>query len=112
MFLLRLFNRCLRKAVYRKTEQLVKANEALLRHTQILVEKERALFRLNQELELKVEERTQELAKTNLELQRELDERAQRELSLRLLSKAADSSRSGIVVADAVGMIVDRKSVV
>lgn len=106
IFLLGLFNRRLRKAVDRKTELLVKANEALFRHTQNLVEKERALFRLNQELELKVEERTQELAKTNLELQRELDERAQRELSLRLLSKAADSSRSGIVVADAVGMIV------
>src|SRR5690606_31098596 len=106
IFLLGLFNRRLRKAVDNKTELLVKANEALFRHTQNLVEKERALFRLNQELEQKVEERTRALAKTNLELQRELDERAQRELSLRLLSKAADSSRSGIVVTDAAGIMV------
>lgn len=106
ILMLGVFNRRLRRAVGSKTELLVKANEALFRHTQNLVEKERALFRLNQELEQKVEERTQELAKTNLELQRELDERAQRELSLRLLSKAADSSRSGIIVTDTVGVIV------
>src|SRR5690554_682067 len=106
ILMLGVFNRRLRRAVGSKTELLVKANEALFRHTQNLVEKERALFRLNQELEQKVEERTQELAKTNLELQRELDERAQRELSLRLLSKAADSSRSGIIVTDTEGVVV------
>ncbi len=106
LFILGYFNRRLRRAVDQKTQQLVLANDALFRHTTNLVEKERALFLLNQELEQRVAERTQALTDINATLQREIEDRARRELSLRLLSNAVESCRSGIIVADVTGVVV------
>src|SRR5690606_24143719 len=100
------FNRRLRRAVDQKTQQLVRANDALFRHTTSLVEKEKALFQLNQELERRVEERTQALTEINSALQREIEDRARRELSLRLLSNAVESCRSWIIVTDVAGIVV------
>ncbi|WP_431686251.1 EAL domain-containing protein [Hahella sp. NBU794] len=106
IFLLVTFNNRLKNRVELHTHQLREANEALYEQTQTLIEKEQALYKLNHALEARVEERTEALAQANQELKLEIAEREQRELSLRLLSKAVDSSRSGVIITNADGIIV------
>jgi diguanylate cyclase (GGDEF)-like protein/PAS domain S-box-containing protein len=99
ILMLMIFNSRLKNKVMQHTDQLQAAN-------QTLVEKEHALNKLNQVLEKRVEERTDALAQANEELTLEIAERHQRELSLRLLSKAVQSSRSGVIIIDEDHVVV------
>ena len=65
-----------------------------------LQDKELALSQLSQALEQNIASRTEELERANEELKSEIAERRQRELSLRLLSKAVENSHSGVLITD------------
>ncbi len=64
-----------------------------------------ALQKAHDELEIRVQERTAELAKSNEELKREIDERKKAEEKLRLFSQAADSSIDGVAMGNHEGRI-------
>ena len=67
---------------------------------------EDALKKVHEELEIRVEERSFELAKANLELQMEITERKEVENSLRSLEKAVETMQLGVTICDAEGKIV------
>ena len=62
--------------------------------------KENELFSLNKNLERHVISRTETINKVNHELTAEIEQRKHRELSLLLLSKAIESSRSIVLIID------------
>ena len=93
VFILLAFNRRLTRRLQAHTRQLMESHN-------VLQEKESALSRMNQELEKKIALRTDALEQANEELKLEIAERHQRELSLRLLSKTVENSRSGILITD------------
>jgi len=99
--LLSYFNRRLTRAVADKTRDLSERNEALQALANQLQVKDGELSRINQELEDRVDERTQSLIKANSALVKEVEQRRQRELSLRLLEFAIENSRSAVLIVDA-----------
>jgi PAS domain S-box-containing protein len=67
---------------------------------------EEALRAARDELELRVRERTQELAVANSELLNEIDERKEVERQLRIQTAAMEAAANGILITDRLGFIL------
>lgn len=74
-------------------------------HMQKHQQAEKALIKARDELELRVAERTEELASINEKLQTEIIERKQAEERLKLLLKVFESAANSLVITDEEGMI-------
>jgi PAS domain S-box-containing protein len=66
---------------------------------------EEALRRAHDELEVRVEERTKELAAVNRDLRKEIAERKEFERQLRLQTQAMEAAANGIIITDRQGHI-------
>lgn len=66
---------------------------------------EDALRKAHDELELRVQERTQELAVANQDLLKEVNERREVERQLRILTTAMESAANGIIITNPQGII-------
>ncbi len=67
---------------------------------------EQALRMAHDELELRVRERTEELATANLELSSEIAERREIERQLRIQTAAMDAAANGIIITDPKGVML------
>ncbi len=72
----------------------------------IIKKTEQALRRTHDELEIRVQERTEELAAANLELSNEIAERREIERQLRIQTAAMDAAANGIIITDPEGVML------
>jgi PAS domain S-box-containing protein len=67
---------------------------------------EEAVRLANDQLEIRVQQRTEELAAANRELSNEIQERKEIERQLRIQAAAMDSAANGIIITDSTGVIL------
>jgi PAS domain S-box-containing protein len=94
-----------KKVAVSHQHQLSSANSRLLEQTEQLMKTQGALKSLNQQLVSSISERTIELQDAHEEIQRHNEYRKERELSLRLLSQALESSGSGVIITSEMGIV-------
>ena len=77
-----------------------------IRLRQALARTAESLSRARDELELRVQERTEELAVSNQELLKEIAERKEVERQLRIETTALESAANGVIITDVAGAIL------